>query len=191
MVSLFRGGDQIIIGRIRANDRQVLGELFIKYEKLIVHHIQSHGGSRDDGEDILQESIIVLWQQVVSGQFELTSRLSTYLLAIAKNKWLAELRRRRRLVNENNADDLSDDKPSALEELVDDEYARRLHEAMEHIQPLCRQILLLFYFEERSMEEIAQLLHFANTNVAKSKKYQCKKALQEILNQLNAVENKG
>lgn len=191
MVSLFRGGDQIIIERIRANDRYVLGDLFIKFEKLIVHHIQSNGGTRDDGADILQESIIVLWQQVVSGKFELTSRLSTYLLAIAKNKWLAELRRRRRLVNENIADDLSDDKPSALEQLVDDEYVRRLHKAMEHIQPLCRQILLLFYFEERSMEEIAQLLNFANTNVAKSKKYQCKKALQEILIQLNPVEKKG
>ena len=191
MGSLFRGGDQVIIERIRANDRHVLGDLFIKFEKLIVYHIQSHGGNRDDGADILQESIIVLWQQVVSGKFELTSRLSTYLLAIAKNKWLAELRRRRRLVNENIADDLSDDKPSALEQLVDDENVRLLNEAMEHVQPLCRQILLLFYFEERSMEEIAQVLNFANTNVAKSKKYQCKKALQEILIQLNAVEKKG
>jgi hypothetical protein len=40
---------------------------------------------------------------------------------------------------------------------------------------------MLFYFEERSLEEITKTLNFSNTNVTKSKKYQCKKSLEAIL----------
>ncbi|MGB6649412.1 MAG: sigma-70 family RNA polymerase sigma factor, partial [Bacteroidota bacterium] len=45
----------------------------------------------------------------------------------------------------------------------------------------CRTLLLLFYWEERSMGEIAVELGFANADTAKSKKYQCKKALEKLL----------
>ena len=57
----------------------------------------------------------------------------------------------------------------------------RVRVALEQIKPVCKQLLLLFYFEERSMEEIANILSFANMNVAKAKKYQCKKALQDVV----------
>jgi len=40
---------------------------------------------------------------------------------------------------------------------------------------------MLYYFEERSLEEITKILKFSNTNVTKSKKYQCKKSLESVL----------
>jgi DNA-directed RNA polymerase specialized sigma24 family protein len=45
----------------------------------------------------------------------------------------------------------------------------------------CKTLLILFYWEEASMEQIASRLGFANAETAKSKKYQCKKALQLLL----------
>jgi len=49
---------------------------------------------------------------------------------------------------------------------------------------------MLFYFEERNLKDITQILKFANTNVTKSKKYQCKKVLEEILRK-KMLESEG
>lgn len=181
MLKLNLVSDRRLIERIEKNDRAVLGDLFVKYEKLIYSQIQSHGGSLDDAKDILQECIIVLWQNVTKGNFELRSKLSTYMVAVAKNKWMVELRKRKRIVDDDPPDDLRDDNLLVIDQMVEDEELGRVKFALDKIQPICKQILMLFYFEERSMEDIAKMLHFSNMNVAKSKKYQCKKALQQVI----------
>ena len=38
-----------------------------------------------------------------------------------------------------------------------------------------------YYFDGMSMAEIAERLGFANTNTAKTKKYKCKKKLDELI----------
>lgn len=177
------------LDRIKANDRSVLGEIFIRYRSMIYNYIMNHAGSEFDAQDILQEVIIVLWQKVNSGKFLLSSKLGTYLMGIAKNKWRAELRKRKRLNSEQNYDSFADGNPSSLELLLTEEKVRLVQKALDSIKPLCKKLLMLFYFEEKSMNEIAQLMNFANVDVAKSKKYQCKKALETSLqNYLAKVE---
>jgi len=56
-----------------------------------------------------------------------------------------------------------------------------VRDALDRLGEPCRTLLILFYWEEASMEEIASRLGFANAETAKSKKYQCKKALEQIL----------
>ena len=175
--------DRQIIERIKSNDRKVLGEIYMKYQKMIFHYIRQNGGSELDADDLLQETIIVLWQKVNSEQFQLTSRLSTYLMAIAKNKWLAEMRKQRKTVSDHSDLQLSDHNPTSLETLISAEKIELVRRTLEMIPEICKKLLLLYYFEEKSMEEIARILRFANTDVAKSKKYQCKKSLEAILRQ--------
>lgn len=181
MLKLTFFSDKEFIERIRANERTVLGEIFLKYEKLVATFVKRHNGSADDAEDILQESIIVLWRQAIKPDFKLSSKLGTYLLAIAKNKWLAELRKRKRITDITETADFSDDNPSSLENILKGEKVKLIENALNQLQEICKEILLLFYFEERSMQEIAGILNFAGADVAKAKKYQCKKALEKIL----------
>ncbi|MFQ5638378.1 MAG: RNA polymerase sigma factor [bacterium] len=169
------------INRIKSNDRTVLGELFVRYEKMVMSYITQHGGNAADAEDMLQEAIIVLWQNVCSGNFKLTSKLSTYLLAVAKNKWMAEKRKRSKIQNGGLSDTTPDDSPTSLEMVVNKENTGFLQQAMDTLKPVCKKLLLLFYFEERSLQDISKILGFANADVAKSKKYQCKRALENIL----------
>jgi len=183
MLKLNLASDEALVKRIQQNDRSVLGDLFIKFERVVFRHIQSHGGTRDDAKDMLQESIITLWQNVSAGRFKLQSKLSTYLVAVAKNKWMVEMRRKKRFVQDDPPEHAHPSEPGILDKMVDDEMLERVRFALEQIKPVCKQLLLLFYFEERSMEEIANILSFANMNVAKAKKYQCKKALQDVVMQ--------
>jgi DNA-directed RNA polymerase specialized sigma24 family protein len=40
---------------------------------------------------------------------------------------------------------------------------------------------MYYYFDEMSMQEIAEKLGFANTDTAKTKKYKCKQKLDELV----------
>lgn len=169
------------IQRIKTDDRTVLGELFIEYQRMIYGYILKNGGNKNDAEDVLQETIIVLWQKVNSDSLQLTVKLGTYLMAIAKNKWMAELRKRNRIVSQEIPDHIPDGNPNSLESLLSKEKIESVRMALEMLQPICKKLLLLYYFEEKSMKEISKILNLANTDVAKSKKYQCKKNFEEIL----------
>ncbi|MFC2088176.1 RNA polymerase sigma factor [Calditrichota bacterium] len=173
--------DRQLIERIKAADRSVLGEIYLKYEKQICTYIQSHGGDEFDAQDILQETIIVLWQKVNSGRFDLSSKLNTFLIAVTKNKWRTELRRRGKFPKDSLPEDKNNEYLDQLENIISNENREIINQAISKIKPICKQLLLLFYFEERSLEEITGILKFSNVNVTKSKKYQCKKSLQEIL----------
>lgn len=186
-IKFFR--EQDLVERIKANDRTVLGEIFIRYEKMIVSYIKTHGGSDADAEDVLQESIIVLWQNVCSGSFELSSKIGTYLMGVAKNKWREQLRKRRNTFPLDEQTDLPDHEKKVMDTILTREKVELIQRALNTITPLCKKLLMLFYFEERSLDEIAKLLEFANTDVVKSKKYQCKKALEETVRKLEGDVN--
>ncbi len=178
--------EQALLERIKAGDRTVLGEIFTRYEKLIGSYVKSHGGNDADAEDMLQETIIVLWQKVCAGNFTLSSRLGTYLLGVIKNKWHAEIRKRERYVDGEFPEDSSDENPSSLDVMMSNERTHAIQKALDAINPICKELLLLYYFEERKMEDIARRMNFANADVAKSKKYQCKKSLEAALKQIMA-----
>jgi RNA polymerase sigma factor (sigma-70 family) len=173
--------DQLYIRRIKQNDRSVLGEIFIQYEKMISSYVKSNGGNDSDADEVLQESIIVLWQKVCSGKLELTSKLSTYLMGVAKNKWMTELRKRRKFSGIEITENIENQELNSIEKMVQEERKALIQKALDELNPLCRKILILFYFEERNLDDITQIIKFANSDVTKSKKYQCKKVLKEIL----------
>ena len=51
----------------------------------------------------------------------------------------------------------------------------------KHLGEKCRQILSHYYYDKRSMREIAQLMGLANEQVAKNKKSLCLKKLKEMI----------
>ena len=177
-----------ILQRIRNNDRLILGELFNRYRRMVQSYIGNNGGSSADAEDILQEAIIVLWQNSAKKDFELTARVSTYLMGIVKRKWYAQSRKQSRIVSTPVEDVLPDLEAKFIEE-SEDERIEVVKSALSKMGALCQKLLTLFYFEERNMREIANIMEMANDNVAKSKKYQCKKELEKIVFRLMEERN--
>jgi RNA polymerase sigma factor (sigma-70 family) len=132
---------------------------------------------------MLQEALVILWERVRDGRFEYTARLSTFVVGTVRNLWLRRLARaRRESPSPGTIDAAADPGDSPLDIVIDGERTRAVHEALQKIGEPCRAILLLFYWEQATMEEIANRLGFANAETAKARKYQCKKSLQHILN---------
>jgi RNA polymerase sigma factor (sigma-70 family) len=181
----FLTGDAKVLDLIRAGDEDALVMLYESSRRPIVDMILRNNGSADDAEDILQEAVIVLWERVRAGKFEYKAKLSTFVYATARNLWSGRLRKRgREVAGELDPDGEESPASSALEEMIGSEQSAMISAALGKIGEQCRKLLILFYWDEQSMEAIAAELGFANSDTVKAKKYQCKKALEDVVRRM-------
>lgn len=167
---------------MRRGDEEALVILFDANRRMVTSYVRNNSGTRDDAEDMLQEALIVLWEKVRSGNFNYSAKLSTFIGGVVKNLWHRRLARQRK----ESQDPLEFERTantdlSPLDELIESEQAKQVRDALEKLGDPCRKLLLLFYWDEYSLEQIAVAMGFANAETAKSKKYQCKKALEQYL----------
>jgi len=174
--------DARILDLIRKGDEEALVMLFEENRRPIFAYVTRNNGAADDAEDMLQESLVILWERVRSGRFEYAAKLSTFLYATVKNLWSRRLAKlRREIPSEVDPDIHPDGNPSALDALIDAEDAEIVRKALDRIGEQCKKLLMLYYWDELAMEEIAARMGFANAETAKAKKYQCKKALEKAM----------
>lgn len=178
----FLNSDAKILDLIRTGDDEGLVMLYEANRRPIHAFVARNSGSPDDAEDLLQEALIILWERVRTNRFEYQAKLSTFIYATVKNLWLRRLARLRRESPAEIAESTGRiEAATALDVMVESEEARIVQEALDRLGEPCRTLLILFYWEEQTMEQIAVALNFANADTAKSKKYQCKKLLQKLL----------
>ena len=78
--------------------------------------VLKNNGSEDDAKDIFQEAVIVLYNKVQTGNFELSSKLNTFLYSVCRRLWLKRLNHQSR--NAGNVKDFEEFLP------VDEDLAR-------------------------------------------------------------------
>ena len=178
----FLTSDAKILDLIRKGDEEALVALYESNRKPIAAYITRNSGTTEDMQDVLQESLVILWERIRTGRFEYKAQLNTFIYATVKNLWSQRLRQKKRLSSaEIDPEAHEDQSPSVLDHLIATERVEMVRDALETLGEQCRKLLLLFYWEEQSMEEIAVRLGFANADTVKAKKYQCKKALERAL----------
>ncbi len=166
--------DSEILERIRKGDESALDYLYKKNYKMMTKLVINNNGSEDEAKDVYQEALIVFWQKVTSGNLMLSSKISTFLYSICQNLWRKELERKSRMSNEEK---------DAEEEMDFDRQERIevINRCIGQLGETCRRILTYYYFDNLSMHDIADVLGFANADTAKTKKYKCKKELDELI----------
>lgn len=166
--------DSEVLERIEKGDERALEFLYKKYYRMMTKLVISNSGTEEEAQDIYQEALVVFWQKAISGNLTLTSKISTYLYSICLNLWRKELERKSKLSNEEK------DGVTFIED-EREERVRIVHECLEELGDPCRKILSYYYFDGLSMNDIAEKMKFANTDTAKTKKYKCKKRLDQLI----------
>lgn len=170
--------DQKIIEEIRRGNEQMLVHIYKANYTPVRNFILKNSGEPEEIDDILQEAVVSLWQNVMKDSFTLTAKLSTYLLAIVKNLWYKELKKKNRLqrIDENQEERNPRHAHSPDAGKVND--LKAIHDLLREMDETCRKLLSYFYFDGYNNQVIAEKLGFANTDTVKSKKYQCYKKLE-------------
>ena len=112
------------------------------------------GGDSQEADDIAQDALIRAY--VASGSFLGLSKFSTWLFRIAYNCYIDRQRRSR-------PESISTDAVQVLNipssELTDDKFKyQQLYHALEQLPEKEKAVIILHYFEDRSIKEIASIL---------------------------------
>jgi RNA polymerase sigma factor (sigma-70 family) len=155
--------------------------LYDKYKTLFIKFaLKNFAVDHDTAEDIYQESFIALYENMEKGKCtEPSVSIQTYLFAIGKNKLLNHLRDNTRETVDISENILPPDISGEPEE-----WKRKqeiVYRTVCEMPEPCSRILTLFYYDRKSMAEIAHTFNYKNEQVAKNRKYLCIGKLKEIL----------
>lgn len=175
---------------------------FVKSQRSITIAYLQHNFSitKDDCEDIFQDSFMVLYHQAKEGKLDdMTASVSTYFMAICRNKTMELLRKNGKYVHsliENtreSADQFLETNVNKVLNYDEDSIAVERKESLvrdivRNLPSPCNELLWGFYRDGLSMKEIAERYGYSNENTAKVTKHRCcdkfKKRFSEMLGKL-------
>lgn len=152
--------DWDLVARARAGDRAAFAALVRRYHMPVIHFCQRMTGSRQDAEDLAQESFIRLHRYLA--QLRPDARFSTVLFGIARNltlNFLRDSRRRGRGITETLenvfAVEAAQRNPDERARMREIEMA--VTQGIEELTPDHREVLLLRELHGMDYESIARV----------------------------------
>lgn len=154
--------DDELLERARSGDERAFQAIVERYEDRVAATVIGMLGPGREADDVGQETFIRLFRALDSFRGE--SSVGTYVTRIAINQSLKALKRRRtwreRFFSRDENDDAYFDEPAEEggQEFDDVERARLVQEALGHLGPEHRAVVVLRMLEGYSTRETADLL---------------------------------
>lgn len=171
---------EVVLG-ILNNSEEALNKLYTGYFPMVLQFILNNNGDEDDAKDVYQEAIIVLYNKIKSGNFELSSKLKTYLYSVSRRIWLKKLTQMSKKTNNiaDFEDVLAIDEDIETHEQMDMQFDK-MKVALESLGEPCKTIIEDFYIHNLSMQDICEKFGYTNTDNAKTQKYKCLQRLKKL-----------
>ena len=171
--------DEALIGAIAAGDRRAMQALYARHNVRIYRFVLRLTNDSSLAEDIVSEVFIDVWRGAEG--FKVKSRVSTWMLAIARHKTLSALRRR-------SDEQLDEDAAAAIADPADDaettannrDRSAIVQRCLSQLSALHREVLDLVYCHEKSVDEVAEIVG-APVNTVKTRMFYARKRMQTLL----------
>lgn len=163
--------DQIYIDGLASNDSAIIQSIYKKFVPKVVLFIMNNSGDRDQAQDVVQEVLILLFNQARANTLQLTCPFDAYFFLLCKRKWLNELKK-----TSNKGVTIIEDAVSMNESALQligqteefDEKQQLFNTMFQKLGDKCKELLKLS-FEIKSMEEVAEKLNVTYGYVRKKK----------------------
>jgi RNA polymerase sigma factor (sigma-70 family) len=173
--------ERTLLQGLACSDKKAIEIIYRENYNMVQSLIINNSGSADDAKDIFQEAMIVLYEKVRSGSFELNCQIKTYVYSVSRRLWLKRLQQMNRYVPA--MDNLQETVPVEDEieenERINNEF-HAMEKAISSLGEPCKSLLEAYYLEKRSMQEIAMSFGYTNADNAKNQKYKCLVRLKKI-----------
>ncbi len=173
--------EKALLEGLAASDKKAVETIYRENFNMVQALIINNNGSADDAKDIFQEAMIVLYEKVRSGTFELNCQIKTFVYSVSRRLWL------KRLQQQNRYSAPGDNMEAVVpveEELEDHEQRNAEFEMMEkainNLGEPCKSLLEAYYLQKQNMQVIAASFGYTNADNAKNQKYKCLMRLKKI-----------
>lgn len=187
--------DQELIVKIQDNS-DTLGVVYKKCKSNSVCFMQKiTNGTLNDYEldDVFHDAILVLYEKIVGGNFELTCALQTYINSVCRFQLLNKLGKSKLTTDFEDNSEHDDESPmnykssitDSLDEVEDPKEAQftAIEMALEKMKAAgghCYELLTLFWYHKKSMNELTTIFGYSNSDNTKNQKAKCQKRLEKI-----------
>lgn len=173
--------EKALLQGLARSDRKAIEIIYRENYNMVQSLIINNSGSPDDAKDIFQETMIVLYEKVRSGTFELNCLIKTYVYSVSRRLWLKRLQQMNRFLPaiENIQDTVSVEEDVEENERINNEF-QAMEKAISSLGEPCKSLLEAYYLEKKSMQEIALFFGYTNAENAKNQKYKCLVRLKKI-----------
>ncbi|MBI4647622.1 MAG: sigma-70 family RNA polymerase sigma factor [Bacteroidia bacterium] len=172
--------DKKIITGILKKDPFVFKYIYNHYFPVIRKMVLLNSGSEQDAEDMLQESLFILYNKIKNKIFDTSISPKSFIYITCFFLWKNILRNRKgELQNMKNYSMCIDNlELMDYKDVLSREYLYYLY--FDRLSKICQKILTL-YVNEYSMEEIARLTEFGSAKQTHNKKIYCQKQLAGMI----------
>ncbi|MDX1544333.1 MAG: RNA polymerase sigma factor [Christiangramia sp.] len=174
--------DQQLIDKILSGDASAFGDLVDRYQNFVFTVAIRMLKVTEEAEEVAQDSFIKAFDSL-SG-FRGESKFSTWLYRIVYHKALDRIKKNKRQqtyeIIEEIIDDGLDHIENGLECMLSEERSRMINDCIKMLPEEEAAIISLYYFEEQSVREIAEITNLTEDNI-KIKLYRSRKKLFSLL----------
>ena len=172
-----------LIEKARKKDQKAFNTLLNTYWSDVYRFQLSKTEDEDEAEDITIQTFSKAFDKI--NLYNESYNFKTWLISISKNIFLDQLRKQRTETvsidkKESEAYKISDESPSAEDQLIIDQNLAQLLNYLKLLKPHYQEIINLRYFREMSYKEMAEVLNEPIGNI-KIKLSRAKKLLAEII----------
>jgi len=170
--------DEALVALIAQRDKRALQTLYSRHHVRVYRFALRFLNDEAAAEDAVSEVFIDVWRQ--AERFEGRSQVTTWLLAIARNKALSILRRRSAEELDEVAEFIEDPSDNPEIAMQKTQRASVLQDCLTQLSPAHREIVDLVYYHEKTVEEVAEIIAVP-TNTVKTRMFYARKRIGELM----------
>ena len=174
--------DNICISKVLEGDRNAFAYLVDKYKTMVYSLALRLVKDREEAEEISQDAFIKAYQSLAS--FKGKAKFSSWLYRIVYNTAISKLRQqpagRVSLDESNISDTLYMESKENYDTLSAEERKKYLEKALDSLDRDEKMFVILYYYEEQDLDEIASIAGLTKTNT-KVKLFRARKKMLTVL----------
>ncbi len=174
--------DNIYINKVLEGDRNAYAYLVDKYKTMVYSLALRLVKDREEAEEISQDAFIKAYQSLAS--FKGKAKFSSWLYRIVYNTAISKLRQQPAgkvsLDDSRISDTLYVESKENYSTLSAGERKKYLEVAMDSLDADEKMFVVLYYYEERDLDEIAEIAGLSKTNT-KVKLFRARKKMLMVL----------
>ncbi|WP_375562254.1 RNA polymerase sigma factor [Bernardetia sp. OM2101] len=176
-------------------NEKAFAKLYQYYYGFVENYVCKNKGTKEDAQDIFQETLIVFLEKLKKEDFYLTASLKTYIIAISKNLWLNILRKNKKntvysIANSDDSEEGNDFNQTVIETILSEEFDTELENEKPLLEKFddyfsrltshCQNLLSILVEEEKTTEEIQKEFGYTTRHNLHNQKYKCVKQLKKV-----------
>jgi len=155
MKNISKLSDKEVVEITRSQDKEMYAEVINRYQEKLIRYASFLIGDEQQGRDVVQEGLVKAYINLNS--FDTKRSFSSWIYRIVHNEAMNAVSKSRKQIRLDEKVDF-DSGINVEDDLIRDELKKDTHRCLEEMPLIYREPLSLMYLEEKSYEEISDIL---------------------------------